>query len=491
MTERGDTMDYKTIVLNITERNISRVDDGDNWISFNDDYEAVFKFDEEWAGKVKTALFVQGDDRFKVVLADDKCKLPPFRSGLVRVGVFTDAMTSTPEIFGIKRSIKDFDGETVEPKPDVYAQLIEMIESGMLKGDDGLTPYVGSNNNWWIGEVDTGILARGTDGDDGYTPIKGVDYFDGDAYVVTEQDYEAIAEKSSEKLQPTISDLDNTKVGYSEIVNNQLLLYSDSTKVNLLATLDLPSESVNDVQINGTSIVADGVANIPIAGASKVGLVKISTSNNSGIFLGADGNVQIDPANDTQISARLSISRPINPSHLDYAVKAAMCDGKGAEWTAEEQAMARARIGLPENFELVADIELTEETVVVSINFEKYLRELYVVFSGTATSNGNASITVNFDDGTKREYAPTCPSWMNTSMRHAIAHTRLNQGIIYSEASYGATNKEWMPTSLETNLGGFALLTETQKSIQGIKIISLNSYSWCAGCKFTVYGVRA
>lgn len=44
----------------------------------------------------------------------------------------------------------------------------------MLKGADGLTPYVGENNNWWIGDVDTGILALGTDG---YTPVKGVDYF--------------------------------------------------------------------------------------------------------------------------------------------------------------------------------------------------------------------------------------------------------------------------------------------------------------------------
>ena len=31
-------------------------------------------------------------------------------------------------------------------------------------GTDGATPYVGSNNNWWIGNVDTGILAEGTDG---------------------------------------------------------------------------------------------------------------------------------------------------------------------------------------------------------------------------------------------------------------------------------------------------------------------------------------
>ena len=31
---------------------------------------------------------------------------------------------------------------------------------------------------------------------------------------------------------------------------------------------------------------------------------------------------------------------------LDYAVKAAMCDGEGAAWTAAEQAAARERMGI-------------------------------------------------------------------------------------------------------------------------------------------------
>lgn len=57
-----------------------------------------------------------------------------------------------------------------------------------VDGIDGLTPYVGENGNWWIGEVDTGTMAsgkdgkdgeNGKDGKDGYTPQKGVDYFDG------------------------------------------------------------------------------------------------------------------------------------------------------------------------------------------------------------------------------------------------------------------------------------------------------------------------
>jgi hypothetical protein len=46
-------------------------------------------------------------------------------------------------------------------------------------GSDGLTPYIGENGNWWIGEVDTGVLARGVDGEDGVDGQNGVDGQDG------------------------------------------------------------------------------------------------------------------------------------------------------------------------------------------------------------------------------------------------------------------------------------------------------------------------
>ena len=43
-------------------------------------------------------------------------------------------------------------------------------------GDDGVTPHIGENGNWWIGNVDTGVPAKGQDGkpgDDGATPVIG------------------------------------------------------------------------------------------------------------------------------------------------------------------------------------------------------------------------------------------------------------------------------------------------------------------------------
>lgn len=37
-------------------------------------------------------------------------------------------------------------------------------------GYDGLTPHIGENGNWYIGDTDTGIKAQGDDGDNGITP---------------------------------------------------------------------------------------------------------------------------------------------------------------------------------------------------------------------------------------------------------------------------------------------------------------------------------
>lgn len=43
------------------------------------------------------------------------------------------------------------------------------------KGDNGITPHIGSNNNWFIGNTDTGVLAKGANGKDGANGENGSD----------------------------------------------------------------------------------------------------------------------------------------------------------------------------------------------------------------------------------------------------------------------------------------------------------------------------
>lgn len=118
---------------------------------------------------------------------------------------------------------------------------------------------------------------------------------------------------------------------------------------------DTPSGgAVDDVKINGASIIENGVANIPIATnilygeTPKLGVVGVQKST-YGIDITTDGLLQIKNPSNENINQRNSWSwrlyNALTMDKIDYAVKAAMCDGKGAEWTDTERIAALLRMG--------------------------------------------------------------------------------------------------------------------------------------------------
>lgn len=123
----------------------------------------------------------------------------------------------------------------------------------------------------------------------------------------------------------------------------------DDNGLPILEWVDAPTGSDLDVRINGQSIVQDGVAEIPIIKGSSQGLVSVDYYATTGGLTKANektGLIRIFSARKTEIDSRSNYCLPIVSPLLDYAVKAVMCDGKGAAWTAEEQAMAKSRIGI-------------------------------------------------------------------------------------------------------------------------------------------------
>lgn len=85
---------------------------------------------------------------------------------------------------------------------------------------------------------------------------------------------------------------------------------------SLLGSGDITA--TEDVQINGTSIVSSGVANIPIATSNATGVVKSDANN--GIGATSSGSLFINYANDSEINSRNS-RKAITPTNLDYAVR--------------------------------------------------------------------------------------------------------------------------------------------------------------------------
>lgn len=105
-----------------------------------------------------------------------------------------------------------------------------------------------------------------------------------------------------------------------------------------------------DVRIAGKSITADGVADIPIANPpGTIGLVKTQHNINFGVRTTGDGLLYLSQATEPSLSKRDSAYAPVTTTNLDYAVKTAMCDGKGAAWTAAEQAAAKKRMGISDS----------------------------------------------------------------------------------------------------------------------------------------------
>ena len=95
----------------------------------NAGYIAHFNFDKEWAGKEKTARFINAKVIKERLLVNDSCEFPPeiLKSGLIKVGVFTHDIISTEARVPINASILDEGGLPADPTPDIYQQLLKEI----------------------------------------------------------------------------------------------------------------------------------------------------------------------------------------------------------------------------------------------------------------------------------------------------------------------------------------------------------------------------
>lgn len=99
--------------------------------------------------------------------------------------------------------------------------------------------------------------------------------------------------------------------------------------------------AATDVRLNGKSITTGGVADIPLSKNNTPGVCGIGT----GLLVSATGTISIrNPVNEEVTARRQNMA--VTCKTIDYAVKAAVCDGKGAAWTDAEQAAARERMGI-------------------------------------------------------------------------------------------------------------------------------------------------
>lgn len=153
-------------------------------------------FSDEWKDVAKTVTFYPPKSRpVSVVLADgDEFDIPPeatAKSGEISFTVL--GYRDGKRIFSVTGEMlvlatKNKEGvPSEEPTPSEKEQILayvqdvkEMIDAGKIKGEDGYTPIKGVD---YFDGKDGYTPIKGVDyfdGRDGYTPVKGVDYFDGE-----------------------------------------------------------------------------------------------------------------------------------------------------------------------------------------------------------------------------------------------------------------------------------------------------------------------
>lgn len=244
-------------------------------------------------------------------------------------------------------------------------------------GPQGITPTIGENENWYLGNVDTGKPSRGRQGEKGEKGEKGDTGAKGEkgnsgVYVGAgdmPEGYNVQIDPSGSGDEIVTAESIESALGYTPADSNEV----GQIKEDLSAKIDKPSTApevgkilkvtavnedgsfvcewadapsggaVDDVQVNGTSVVANGVAKIPLANKRITGVVRFDTYMP---FTFNDGALRLANADENELTNPrygFSTNRAITASNYRLAVKLAMCDGNGEAWTDAEKTGAWKR----------------------------------------------------------------------------------------------------------------------------------------------------
>lgn len=253
-------------IINITVKGKVASSDTKVIVNGNSDYVVNWVLDGEWADydtKTMRVRFFDGS-AINSIFSGTSCSLPVItETCMIEIGLFAgDLITSTPAVINCIRCIRDDEGPVQDPTPSIYDQLlaklnelgsgsamrvdggyiqystdngktwVNLIAEADLKGEkgdkgadgvngvdgkdgapgkdgkdgtNGITPHIGENGNWYIGNTDTGKPSRGEQGVKGDKGDKGADGAPGakgdkgDAFTYSDFTAEQLAALKGEK----------------------------------------------------------------------------------------------------------------------------------------------------------------------------------------------------------------------------------------------------------------------------------------------------
>ena len=130
--------------LHISVQNRIAIPDDSVIVCSNTDYKVIFNFDSEWEeSATKTLRVVSGEGYEEVVFSGHEVVMPQVQDVTeCKIGCYSGNLkTTTPAIYNVRRSILSGDESHVPPTPDVYAQILEQMNSkqGKLTAGQNIT----------------------------------------------------------------------------------------------------------------------------------------------------------------------------------------------------------------------------------------------------------------------------------------------------------------------------------------------------------------
>lgn len=218
--------------------------------------------------------------------------------------------------------------------------------------------------------------------------------------------------------------------------------------------VDIP---VNDVQINGTSIVSDGVVNIPPATSGTLGLVRMG----QGLSVNAGGALFTQYAEPNRIKAESSYYMPITPVYQHVAAFYGLAHAAGdttqktssnavGTYTEEAKQAIKAMLGIKEDVaEIIADITTEEDLESFIINtdqssesFKLKFAKIFITYPPSST--GESSYTTvrisghKMNTDTSNDYSLPTLSVSTTGLK-ALHFFKTTGGIVEQYSVYDNT----------------------------------------------------
>ncbi len=146
----------------------------------------------------------------------------------------------------------------------------------------------------------------------------------------------------------------------------------------------IPTVPVQDVQVDGTSVLQNGVADVPAIAVNQYGVAKIGYSSESGLEIGSTGNLRISHANVSNLKAGNNTFQPITPdiqhNSVFYGLAKASGDTTQSQsdnavgmYTTEAKAAIQTMLNVPSKTDTILDTTLSrgrkESTTVGASSF--------------------------------------------------------------------------------------------------------------------------